>query len=182
MVLNNMGFGNQDDEREKSRKLRNFLQALNRDSRQRIIREKRRNGPRMRPRFYQLGKAHCATSGPADTDRALSIRFPSRADTQTLADVKERFVKRKSNGSHVCAVLHIHGKRSLEGSFGARGRGFEIPLSGSIHSAEKAAEVSRQRDDDHGHSLDRQAVSGQDLFLVPSGSPMNEPHHPDQNS
>ena len=80
MVLNNMGFGNQDDEREKSRKLPNFLQVLNGDSRQRIIREKRRNGPWMRPRLYQLREAHCATSGPADTDRALTSGFPSRAD------------------------------------------------------------------------------------------------------
>jgi hypothetical protein len=41
MGLDNMGLGNQDDEREKSRKPPNFLQVRNRDSRQRIIQEKR---------------------------------------------------------------------------------------------------------------------------------------------
>src|SRR6266436_1538584 len=60
-------------------------------------------------------------------------------------------------------------------------RRFGTLLSRSIHSTEKAAEVSRQCNDDYGHSLDWQAVSGQDLFLVPSGSPMDEPHHPDQD-
>src|ERR1700731_1163769 len=59
---------------------------------------------------------------------------------------------------------------------------FGTLLSRSIHSAEKAAEVSRQRDDDYGHSLDRQAVSRQDLFLVSPGSPMDEPHHTDQGA
>ena len=58
----------------------------------------------------------------------------------------------------------------------------EAHLSRSIHSAEKAAEVSRQRDDDYGHSLDRQAVSRQDLFLVSPGFPMDEPHHTDQGA
>src|ERR1700722_545911 len=55
-------------------------------------------------------------------------------------------------------------------------------LSRSIHSTEKAAEVSRQCDDDYGHSLDRQTVSGQDLFVFPWGSPMDEPHEPDQDA
>jgi hypothetical protein len=45
-------------------------------------------------------------------------------------------------------------------------RSFEILLFRSIHSAERAAEVSPQSDHDHGHSLDRLAVSGQDPFLV----------------
>src|SRR6266446_7335870 len=59
---------------------------------------------------------------------------------------------------------------------------FGTLLSWSIHSAEKAAEVSRQRDNDYGHSLDRQAVSGQDLFLFPPGSHVDEPHHTDQDA
>jgi len=63
----------------------------------------------------------------------------------------------------------------------SRLRSFETLLSRSIHSTEEAAEVSRQANDDYGHSLDRQAVSGQDLSLIPSGSPMDEPHHPDQD-
>jgi hypothetical protein len=81
MVLNNMGFENHDDGREKSRKPPNFLQVHNRNSRQRIIQRKRRNGPWMRRRFYQLRKFHCATSGPADTDCALTSRFPSCAES-----------------------------------------------------------------------------------------------------
>ena len=60
--------------------------------------------------------------------------------------------------------------------------GFGTLLSRSTHSAEKATEVSRQCDDDHRHSLDRQAISRQSLFVVLSGSPMNEPHHTDQET
>jgi hypothetical protein len=63
-------------------------------------------------------------------------------------------------------VLHTDRNRPVRGSIDPRLRSFEILLSRSIHSAEKAAEVSRECDDDHGHSLDGQAVSGQDLFWV----------------
>src|SRR6266481_8855990 len=63
------------------------------------------------------------------------------------------------------------------GSTDSRLRSFGTPLSRSIHTTEKAAEVSRQCDNDYGHSLDRQAVSGQDLFLFPPGSHVDEPHH-----
>src|SRR6266852_2700394 len=63
----------------------------------------------------------------------------------------------------------------------SRRRGFETLLPRSTPSTEKAAEVSRECPDEYGHSLDWQAVSGRDLFLVPSGSPMDEPHHPDQD-
>src|SRR4029077_11983557 len=55
-------------------------------------------------------------------------------------------------------------------------------LSWSIHSAEKTAEVSRQCDDDYGHGLNRQAVPGQDLLLLASGSHVDEPHHTDQDA
>src|SRR5260370_35214805 len=55
-------------------------------------------------------------------------------------------------------------------------------LPRSIHSTEKAAKVSRQGDNDYGQSLDRQAVSGQDLLLFASGSHVNEPHHTDQDA
>jgi hypothetical protein len=60
--------------------------------------------------------------------------------------------------------------------------GFGTLLSRSTHSAEKATEVSRQCDDDRRHSLDRQAISRQSLLVVLSGSPMNEPHHTDQET
>src|SRR6476660_5722379 len=42
--------------------------------------------------------------------------------------------------------------------------------------------MSGQRDDDYGHSLDWQAVSGQDVLLLLAGSPMDEPHNPDQDA
>src|SRR5713226_3646468 len=61
-------------------------------------------------------------------------------------------------------------------------RSFGTPLSRSINSTKKAAKVSRQCDDDYGHSFDWQAVSGQDLFLFASGSHVNEPHHTDQDA
>ena len=47
-----------------------------------------------------------------------------------------------------------------EGSTASCLRSFGTPLSRSIDSTEKAAKVSGQCDDDYGHSLDRQAVSG----------------------
>jgi hypothetical protein len=39
-------------------------------------------------------------------------------------------------------------------------RNFGPLLALSIHSTQKAAQVSRQCDDGYGHSLDRQAISG----------------------
>jgi hypothetical protein len=50
-------------------------------------------------------------------------------------------------------------------------RSFRALLFRSIHATKKATQVSRQCGDDYGRSLDRQAVSGQDLFVFPSGSP-----------
>jgi hypothetical protein len=64
-------------------------------------------------------------------------------------------------------VLHAHWKSSCRRINRPASEEFRNNFySGPFHSVEQAAEVSPQSDDDHGHSRDRQAVSGQDLFLV----------------
>src|SRR5439155_22870478 len=72
--------------------------------------------------------------------------------------------------------------RLVGGSTESGPAGFGTLLSRSIHSTEKAAEVCCQCDDNYGCSLDRRAVSGHDSFVVPSGSHVDESHHPDQDA
>ena len=55
-------------------------------------------------------------------------------------------------------------------------------LSGSVHSAEKATQVSRHYDKGCGHSLDRQTVFRQNIFRFSLGFPVDKQDHPNQDT
>ena len=61
-------------------------------------------------------------------------------------------------------MLPTDRNRPVGGSIDPRLRSFEILLFRFHHSAEKAAEVSRQCDDDHGYCADGKQYPGKDLL------------------
>jgi|SRR6516165_772055 len=55
-------------------------------------------------------------------------------------------------------------------------------LSRSVNSTEKPSQVTSQRHNHHCRSLNRQAISGQNVPLSTLAPRMDEPHHPDQQT